>query len=254
MKLTEHLNMMFLSRLAAEAIDQIPAPDSTAGSCKKADYLLFDRAAIIEVKGLVGDRLANVTRIIEYNRKLWDWPRSWPDSWIQEVLSRHPYGDEINKEIRDANITSIEKLFRDAHRQIADTKRTYELPRSIGGLLIANEGVDVLDPRVLAGIADILLRKKQTPNGDWRFSEIDFVLIVSTAHSIVMEDGLQHPVIESVTRPDDPRENLLQGASRAIMQAWASCLGVALDYRGTVRSAEDMKRLRFEGIAEPPII
>lgn len=236
--------------LGAEPIDRLELP-ADRRDAPRADYLLFERQAIVEVKEVVDDRMAKIRGVIEFERRLWDWPVMPPGSWLQDVLARHPRGREINNRLRDLNQKVTEKHVKDANRQLRESRVTFRIPDSIGILLIVNEHVDVLDPKVLGGEITVLMRKR-TPGGALRYGDLDMAMLITSAHRLVDADGKGYPCVMYVNRHDHSRAADLERIARRVMTAWAEALGLPLSDLGTITDEEQTRRLRFNGVRPPP--
>ena len=68
-----------------------------------------------------------------------------------------------------------------ANKQLASTARIFGVSQYAGVLVILNDKVKVLSPEIIASRVIDRLRQKR-PDGDLRFSNINFVFIVSETH------------------------------------------------------------------------
>lgn len=250
-RLVESVHSALATRLGGEFIDELKIQADRRDS-KRADFLLLDRTVIVEIKEVIDDRIEKIRRVLDFERRIWDWPLHSPGEWLQSILERHPRGAEINVRLRDINLKMTEKLVKDANRQIRDTRATFGLPDSIGILLVVNEHVDVLDPRVLCMQLHHLLYKRQPSGGRLRFPEIDMALLITVAHSVLDPRGTSHPGIFAVRRPDDPRFDRIDAITKQLIGAWAEAIGVPLIDWGSLTSPEQVQRLEFEG-RQPPL-
>jgi len=217
MRLVDLVHHLFVSTFGGEDIDNLPEfmSDPTR---KRADFLLFDGSVVVEMKEFVADRIEKIRKIIDFHRRLSDWPPMPDGTWLQDLLAAHPRGAEINAELRDANTQSVEKTIRDANGQIRATKVAVGREQAVGLLALVNERVDVLDPIVIAGTVHHLLRKRN-PSGSLRYPSIDLVVIFTTAHFVVGVDGVTRLAILSMCRHDDPRGDELKALAHRVMEA-----------------------------------
>lgn len=244
--------MNFLAHhLGAECIDKLVLTKAQMQS-KKADFLLGDRSVIVEVKAISDDRESAVRRIIERRRAEPDWPTVYWQTSIHDVLSRHPRGQEIHREIYDAATATVEGLFRKANRQIRNTKITFGLDDAVGVVTLLNNDVNMLDPRVLASkVAQLMMKGKSA--SDRRFRDIDIAIIVDWSHSVVVDGAVKGDVIMTCTRHDVEETESLKRFQDDFMREWARFRGVPIKLNGVVTGMTDLDPFEFRG-KKPPTV
>jgi hypothetical protein len=238
-------------RLGGECIDKLPMTEEQQEALK-ADFFLFEREVVVEVKELVDDRVERARAVIDKWRARPGWPLVYGEAGIQEVLKHHPLGRHVSEELFAAVTASIENAFRDANRQIRETKKAFGLQDSHGILMLVNEAVDLFEPKVLAGkLSRLFLKKEQ--DGKPRFPHVDTVLIVTGAHSVRGADGRARSIIIAMTPQLHEPNNPLDSLEHLIMEQWAAFLNRPLEHGGVLTTPEDLKALRVEG-KKPPLV
>lgn len=180
----------------AESLD---APDVLALSVpiKRADYLLFQRSMIAEVKQLETDPAYKVEAIIERYRSHPSYPLFFGQRTLQAVLAHLPpeTRQEIRQGVYDSISRSIMEGCEDANRQIRETRAYLGLPQASGVLFILNDRIPIFSPNVIAARIGQQMHKRTTDGAD-RFPEIAFVCAISWAHFIRGTDGTAaHPIL-----------------------------------------------------------
>lgn len=218
--------LAFARNLAgAELIDELQLTNEQQ-QAKKADVFFAERSIICEVKALQTDVSGKVDRILEAHRDRVDFPHyynTWP---IDAVLAKLPDGAEIQRNIFEAISAGVASDVSDANRQIRETKSVFSLPTAAGLLVILNDGVAILDPRVIAQRVYQTLNKR-TPDGAPRYQDIGGVWIISDAHRVQVTPELQGVPAIILTNPLTPDEKASAFLSD-IQKVWADFAGLPL--------------------------
>jgi hypothetical protein len=212
-----------MRHLRAESIDALRlTPEQRVG--KRADYFLFDRRVVVEVKALVDNRESKVRAAVERWKARPGWPLSYGAPPMGRLIERHPFREEINQGLFDAIMDSLERAFERGNRQIRDTRRVFALvSESYGLILFANDAVWLLNPEhVLHGLRR--LWAKRDGAGLPRFRHVDWVVFLTAAHTIVDPSGVEYVPLLSVSAPSCDRtepfiaieDRLLRGVSNFI--------------------------------------
>lgn len=177
------LERRFLNFLASlpesESLDEILAGSKYDGE-RRADYLLFGRKVIIEVKSLETDTSPKIEAEMEKHRERDDFPVIYGEVDLQKVLQHLPDGRHINERVFLRTTRSVEDCVRSAEEQIQNTARLLGLPDAVGVLIVLNEGVEVLSPEVVAHRVAMMMRRKAA-DGTYR-SPIAFAWLLFDGH------------------------------------------------------------------------
>ena len=149
----------------SESLDALLAGAQFDGE-RRADYLLFDRRVILEVKSLEVDTSPKVEAEMEKHRERDDFPLIYGSVGLEKVLKHLPDGKEINERIFFRTTRSVEDATRSAEDQIDNTARLLDLKESVGVLVLLNENIDVLSPDVVASRVAMLMRRKAEDGTD----------------------------------------------------------------------------------------
>jgi hypothetical protein len=212
----------FLSKLPhSESLDD-PGIFPDHQSKKRADFLLFDRSMIVEVKQLEVDPGYKADAIVAKFRNHPAYPLFFGKRALPDVLAHMP--EELREQIRTDVFESVTRVItgycEDGNRQIRNTRADLLLSAASGVLFILNDDIQVLTPDVLGARVEQQLHKKNADGSD-RFPDLSYVVVFSWAHFLVGNNGaLSHPIIVA----DGPGAN---GASIAkqqldyVIHAWS---------------------------------
>jgi hypothetical protein len=165
----------------SEALDDLLAGEAYRGE-RRADYLLFERRVIVEVKSLETDTSPKVEKEMDQHRERDDFPLVYGKVELSKVLDHLPDGKAINDRIFFKTTRSIEDATRSAEEQITNTARILGLPGSVGVLVMLNQGVDILTPEIVASRVAMLMQRK---GGDGLYrSPIAFSWLLFESHIV----------------------------------------------------------------------
>lgn len=155
----ENRFLQFLSAWpGAERIDDI-IPSSAFTSKKRADFLLFRRSVVVELKTLKTDTSPKIDKELDKHRNRDDYPLIYGPVDIQKILRHLPDQEEINRRIYRNITRSIEDSIRSAEIQVRDTKEILNLPNAIGLVVLLNEGIGVFSPDIaVRKVSELLCR------------------------------------------------------------------------------------------------
>ncbi len=169
------------------------------GASRRADFLLKDREAIVEVKTLKIDPVYKVEARLAVHRNRPEFPLYFWRAELSEILKHLPDGEAIKKDIFRALTNSVQNAFRSANDQIRETKRILNLPKSCGILVVLNENVEILRPDYVTARANAMILEAK--NDSLRFPEIAYVWIFSETHSRKVGTVLQGAPIILLEEP-----------------------------------------------------
>lgn len=163
----------------AESIDDLLVGKQYEGK-QRADYLLFDRKVIVELKNLAEDPSSKVEQEIDKHRDREDFPLIYGQTDLQKVLKYLPDGKHINRRIHRNLTRSVEKGIRSADKQFVDTKAIFNLADSISLLVVLNQDIEIFSPEVvLSRLSQHLC--SSSPSSP-RVENVDFVWFISESH------------------------------------------------------------------------
>lgn len=188
----------------AESIDNIVFGPEFDGE-RRADYLVFDRRIIIELKSLEVDTSSKVEKELASHRDREDFPIIYGEVALQKILKHLPDGEQINRKIFNNTTRSIEDGARSAAKQLQNTARLLNLPDAIRVLVLLNQDIAILAPDVaVARLSPLMCRTDPAGNTT---STIDFAWLIFESHSIAEGAGaINMPTIllEGPHAPDMP--------------------------------------------------
>jgi hypothetical protein len=167
----------FISQLpSAEVIDNLKLP-SKFDKSKRADFLVENRRAILELKSLESDPEHKIRRELVTHERRVEYPLFFGEMELQKVLKHLPDGEQIEAKLFYRISRSIEQSFRDADKQIGATKYVLSCPDSYGLLVLLNEDISVLSPDVISYRVSELLTKKDS-DGSLHYKNVTSVWIL----------------------------------------------------------------------------
>ena len=197
---------------------------SLHGNGQIADYLLWNRQFIAEMKSVNGYPADRISRLVS------DCLRAEPRMFvvgsvgIQRILADREDGDETNHLMVTVGGRPVRKLLRQADPQIAATRAKFQLPDAAGLAIILIDAPQ----KVEAGVAAYAVREALNAQ-DPRLDEIDFVWVSMEAHTVRLpsgELGFPELVIWRANRRSEA-DRLMMGK---MLDAWASFNGVEMEH------------------------
>ena len=180
------LELRFLKFLAAipgsESLDDLLRGSEYDGE-RRADYLLFDRRVIVEVKSLETDTSPKAEEEMSRHEDREDFPLFFGKVEIHKILRHLPDGQKINERIFVRTTRSVEDAARSAEDQIANTARLLDFSDAVGIMVLLNEDIQVLAPDLVVERLSALLRRKK-PDGSLR-SPIAYAWLLFENHVVV---------------------------------------------------------------------
>lgn len=189
-----------------------------------ADYLLWNRRFVAEMKSVNGYPSERISRLV--NDELKKEPRMFVmgSVGIQRILSDRDNGDEVNRMMVNIGGRPIRRFLQQADPQIADTRSKLELAGAAGLAIILIDRPQ----KVEAGVAAYAVREALQAS-EPLLDQIDFVWVSIEAHTVRLPDGrLGYPEIgvwRANRRPETDRAMMGQ-----MFDAWATFNGVEMDH------------------------
>ena len=215
----------FLARLPfAEAIDHLELPSEFDDS-KRADFLIDNRKAIIELKSLESDPEHKIQTELKNHEDREEYPLFYGEMELAKILRHLPDGENIHKKLFYKISRSIEQSFREADKQIRATKDILNRPNSIGLLVLLNEDVSVLSPEIISYRVSQLLVKTED-DGSPRYRNIAAVWFVLENFSLKTKRG--HKLFPSIVieGPNAAGRPELNNILNDLQRSWAAFNGV----------------------------
>lgn len=182
-EMEERFHRFAMQMRGAESIDEL-VPDTAQG--QRGDYLWRGRSVIVELKVLTGDPTLKIDRAFETLSQRDDFPLFVGPSPVDKIFRHLPDGKDQMRRLRQQVLRSTESAFRDAKRQVTNTKQIFGLDDALGILVVLNPSIEALSPVDVGKELSRLLERRQTD--EWA---IDVVWLLSEAHRF----GDAHPCI-----------------------------------------------------------
>ena len=217
----EHRFFKYLSGLpSSENIDNLEIPSDKEEN-QKADYFVFNRELIVEVKTLKIDQKYKVDSEIDKHRDRDDFPIIYGDVELKKILAHLPDGEKINTKIFEKITRSIEQAFRSANKQIFDTKDTFQINNSIGLLVILNESINILSPDVIVWKISQMLTKK-TKDESIRYNNLTSVWVINESHFTHIQNKIKYVPSIIVEGPNAQSIENIGNIYNYLQKEWAS--------------------------------
>ncbi|RKG53227.1 hypothetical protein D7V64_07190 [Acinetobacter cumulans] len=133
---------------------------------KKADYFIFDRSWILEVKFLETERQNSINN---YINQLADHDPDFPNFYgkvhVEDLINKHKNPSVIRNQLCDYASRNLKEILRKADKQILATKNVVGNNNCIGILVILNERNDFYDQDFILQEISLLLHRKDEVEG-----------------------------------------------------------------------------------------
>ena len=149
-----------LSLPSVEGIDFIPLERNEKQS-KKADYFGMGRKIIFEQKCINQEQSDKIQSELEKYIDDENYPLFYGKRDFNLVIDKIPNNEEIKRKVFSQITKLLESYLSQSNKQIASTRVTFDVPNSLGILIILNEKVKVLSPEVVESrLQERMLEKK----------------------------------------------------------------------------------------------
>jgi hypothetical protein len=218
--------LQFLAKLQnAESLDDLLSGPQFNGQ-RRADYLLFNRRVILELKSLEVDPSHKVETEIAKHRERDDFPLMYGMVNLQSMLKHLPDGKEINAKIFYKTTRSIEDAVRSAEEQIESTAKLLKLPNAAGLLVLLNQNLNVFTPEVVAHRVATLIRRKNQ-DGTPR-SPIAFAWLILESHELTKGPAEHNIPMLAIEGPQSREMPWFKDLLTYLEVAWSQFNGIPL--------------------------
>lgn len=229
----------------SENLDEILPDGSSKG--KKADYLLDQRNIILELKSLQTDPEYKIDQLLEPIRSRPEFPLFYWDADLTDLLRPLHDAEVIHKRIFDAIARSVQTALEKANAQIRSTKLAVEIPGAAGVVVILNENIKILNPRVVTGKVNEMLTKRRS-DGSIRYNQIEHVFIISEGHVFSKEGNRELLPLIQVIGPTAQTECSVNEYLGNLQSEWCKYQGIPQESMGLLK---DLMYFNFEERGAP---
>lgn len=191
--MTDSLNerfKAFISKLPlAEVIDNLELPPEFDES-KRADFLVENRKAVIELKSLESDPEHKVHKELENHKKRDEYPLFYGEMEVHKILKHLPDGEQIQAKLFYKISRSIEQSFREADKQIGATKQMLACPDAFGILVLLNQDISILSPKLISYRVSQMLTKAEN-DGSLHYKNITSVWFMLENFAFRTKEGVK---------------------------------------------------------------
>jgi len=151
---------------------------------KIADYLLWNRQFIAELKQIEGYPAARMTKLM--NEALRQEPRIFIFGTVnmQSVLADRENGAEMNEMMMSIGGRPVRKMLQQADLQIKDTRLKLQLSNAAGLAVVLIDEPQKIDAAVAANAVRVALQANEPA-----VREIDYVWVSIETHQVALPDG-----------------------------------------------------------------
>jgi hypothetical protein len=179
MSLDSRFEKFMLSLPSVEGIDFISLENNEEQS-KKADYFGMGRNIIFEQKCINQEQSDRIQKELEKYIDDENYPLFYGKRDFNLVIDSLPNNEEIKRKVFSQITKLLESYLSQSNKQIESTRVTFEVPNSLGVLIILNEKVKILSPEVVS--SRLQQRMQEKKGGNYRFNNIDYIIFISETH------------------------------------------------------------------------
>ncbi len=180
------------------------------------------------MKSLNADTEYKAAAIIEKQCERPEFPVFYQPWDSDKILNCLPDGEYVKERMVKAITTGLKKSLKKANKQIAVSKKMYDIQTAEGILVIINDSVEVLSPEIIAYRVSQLLEERAYPSGELLYSDIAVVLIVGGLHTIELGRGQELIPIVTVVNSYIDEHEAAKEYTRWLQRKWAQFNGVPL--------------------------
>jgi hypothetical protein len=214
---------------------------------KIADYLFFNRQAVVELKTLTVDPKDKILNSAKPLMESDEFPLIFGDYDFETAIKNTPDGKAHLDRIFSNATRMVEGVLRNAKRQIASSKKLLGLdPDTPGIALILNDTIESIPVSQLVDRFSFRLTGDGKDPG--RFSEIDFIILIQTTYRLQRGGGgaMLLPAFVISNDFNAHRHHKVEHEIQLFLRAWANSQGH--NYESTSETSD----LRFEHNHIPP--
>lgn len=216
--LEDRFNSFMESATFTESIDRLLEGEHHERK-KRADYLLFERKIIVELKTLKDDPSSKIDEEMDKHREREDFPLILGTVDLQSVLQCLPDGETINRTIFLKTTRSVEKGIRSANKQFIDTKEIFKLSGSVSLLVVLNENLKLFSPEVVLTRLSQFMRSSSP--SDFYQENVNFVWFLAESHVAVVPHIADAPPSILLTSSSSDRYEWFFTLFEQLQRAWA---------------------------------
>ena len=224
--LNERFNDFLDNLPIAKTIDSLIIPEKFS-KFKRSDYLIGKGDAFIEVKSLETDPEHKAHKELEKHENRDEYPLFYGQMEMSKILKHLPDGEKINKKIYYKISRSIEQSFRDADKQLKDSKTIFGYPDAAGILVLLNENINIFTPETIFYRINNMLTKKDD-NKTPHYRNIAAVWLIAENFSINISDSKKSLPLLVIEGPMADSYPKLDRILKALQVNWANYNGVPL--------------------------
>lgn len=140
---------------------------------------------------------------------------------FEKIIENQPDRGKLNRRAIYKVAQRIETDFRDANKQLRNTKKDLQIPNAHGLLIFANTQNQPLDPRLAVSFLSWLFNRRK-PDGQPVCSSIDAVLYLTRIHDVGDLDGVRLQPAITLFRDERPDYEPLKDYLAAFLADWAA--------------------------------
>lgn len=183
---------------------------------KIADYLFFNKKAVVELKNLEQDPKEKILKLAETTMESEDFPLVFGDYDLEKAILSTPNGESVLNDIFKKSTRMIEGILRQAKEQISSSKKLLNIdPETPGILLVLNDSFDSIPTTQIADRFNYWLNN----DNQKRFYDIDFVIFIQTTYK--MKNEYVIPLFIITNKNNSHRHHLIEKEIMKFTESWA---------------------------------
>lgn len=202
-----------------ENIDSLLKGSRKFDSKQRADYLFQEREVNVEQKTLVSDPISK--------------PQKFADKIMRErgivaygtvstrrIFSSQPDANSLQRRMVLSIAKTIDDVVAKADKQTRDTRLIFDIPDSVGIVILLNEGAEMLAPEVI-GYALSNTFQKRDEKGAPRYKHNAAVIGISEVHAVSLATPLATYPINTFKNPNRSGAAMVDAFVDMLSARWA---------------------------------